>query len=127
MIKKAKLEIATKGLAQKILDEVPPFRAFYFFNDVGKYSGTYANSLIVFSNKLKNIDKRCLDFHFKRRDFEKWIKTTIGDDYLAKEISKISKSLDEDELLEQIYRTIEKRLNDLKQLLADEEPYIEHK
>ena len=127
MIKKAEFEITTKDVAHKILGEVPAYRAFYFFNDVGKYSGTYANSLIVFSNRLKNIDKKCLDFHFKRRDFEKWIKTTIGDSYLAKEISKINKSLDQDELLEQIYQIIEKRLNDLKQFLANEEPYIERK
>lgn len=126
MTKKAKPEITSKDVAQKILNEVPLYSAFYFFNDIGKYSGTYANSLIVFSNKLKNMDRKCLDFHFKRRDFENWIRTTVGDSYLANKIRKIDKSLDEDELLEQIIQIVEKRLNDLKQLLANEEPYVEH-
>jgi hypothetical protein len=126
MVKKVNLEFTTKDVAQKILNEVPEYRAFYFFNGFGEYSGVYAKSLIVFSNKLKKIAKKSLDFHFKRKDFEKWIRTTLGDSYLANEIAEISSSIDEDELLVQICQIVEKRLKDLEQLLANEEPYIEH-
>jgi hypothetical protein len=123
--KKAILETLTKDAAQKILEEVPEYRAF-FFNRVGEYSGVYAKSLTVFLNKLKKIDKKSLVFHFKQKDFEKWIRTTLGDRYLANEIAKIKRSVDENELLVQVCQIIEKRLKDLEQLLANEEPYIDH-
>ena len=121
-----KLEITKKDLAQKILREVPQHNAFYFFNSINKYSGRNAKSLVIFFNRLKTIDKASIDFHLKRRDFENWIRSTIGDTYLANEISKINESNDEEELLTQICQIIEKRLKELKQLLANEEPYIEH-
>jgi hypothetical protein len=119
-------EITKKDLAQKILREVPQYNAFYFFNSINRYTGGNASSLIVFLNKLKTIDKASIDFHFKRRDFENWIRSTIGDAYLANEIAKINESIEEEELLAQICQIIEKRLKELKQLLANEEPYVEH-
>jgi hypothetical protein len=121
-----KLVTTKKELAQKILREVPPYNAFYFFDDIDKYSGRQARSLVVFFNNLKTIDKISIDFHFKRRDFENWIRSTIGDTYLANEIAKINESIDEEELMEQICQLIEKRLKELKQLLAKEELYVEH-
>ena len=114
-MKKESSEATPKDMAQKILDAVPEYCAFYFFN-----------SLLVFSSILKKIEKESLIFHFKRGDFEKWIRTTIGDSYLANEISKISEYSNEDELLTKICQIIEKRVTKLKQLLAKEEPYIEH-
>ena len=126
MVKKANSEPISKDDAQKILTEVPQYRAFYFFEEIDKYCGTCANSLIVFSNVLTNIDKKSLNFHFKRRDFENWIRTTIGDTFLADEINKIEESIDEDELLETVCGLVEKRLIELKKLLAAEEPYIHH-
>lgn len=125
MVKNVKCKI-TEDLAQKFLREVPQYGAFYFFTGINNYCGSYARSLLVFVNKLKTIDKTSVDFHFKRRDFENWIRSTIGDTHLANEIAKINEPLDEEELLGQICQIIEKRLMELKQLLANEEPYIEH-
>jgi hypothetical protein len=121
-----KIEITKKGLAQKILREVPQYNAFYFFNGINNYSGGHARSLVVFLNKLKTVDKASIDFHFKRRDFENWVRSTLGDAYLANEIAKINESIDEEDLLAQICQIIEKRLTELKQLLANEELYVEH-
>lgn len=126
MVKKANSTIISKDMAQKILTEVPQYRAFYFFEDVDKYSGTYANSLIVFSNVLTKIDKKSLNFHLKRKDFENWIRTTIGDAQLANQIKKIDEAIEEDELLTKVSQLVENRLIELKKLLASEEPYIEH-
>ena len=125
MVKKGGFGVTPKEVAQRILSEVPQFSAFYFFNGVNKYSGSYARSLFVFLNKMKTIDQRSIDFHFKRGDFENWIRSTIGDTYLANEISKIDECV-EDELLTQVCHLIEKRLIELKQLLASEEAYVEH-
>ncbi|MEJ2272573.1 MAG: DUF5752 family protein [Candidatus Bathyarchaeota archaeon] len=126
MVKKANSKIISKDMAQKILTEVPQYRAFYFFEDIDKYSGTYANSLIVFSNVLTKIDKKSLNFHLKRKDFENWIRTTIGDTQLANQIKKIDEAIEEDELLTKVCQLVENRLIELKKLLALEEPYIEH-
>lgn len=124
--KKGRLRIAPKDLAQKILSEVPAYNAFYFFNGINKYSGVSARSLIVFSNRLTSLDRKSLDFHFKRGDFENWIRSTIGDSYLANKIAKIDESFDEEQVLTQVCKIINERLKELRQLLALEEPYVEH-
>ena len=69
---------------------------------------------------------KSLDFHFKRGDFENWIRSTIGDSYLANEIAKIDESLEEEQVLSQVCKIINERLKELKQLLAQEEQYVEH-
>jgi uncharacterized protein YaaW (UPF0174 family) len=126
LTEKAKHEFTPKDMAQKILSEVSPYKAFYFFNGVGNYSGIYARSLGVFSNKLKIIDKKSIDFHIKRSDFENWVRSTLGDKFLANEISKIDKSFDEEQLITLVCKIIDERIKELKQLLADEEPFVEH-
>lgn len=127
MDNKKSIEISNKELAQKILREVPEFNAFYFFKDEGKYTGNYAVSLIIFYNMLSKIDKESLLFHFRRGDYQNWIKTIIGDNYLANEINKIDKNVNGNELLANLCKIIEKRLIELKQLLANEELYLDRK
>ena len=127
MDNKKSIEPSNKELAQKILREVPEFNAFYFFKDEGKYTGNYAVSLIIFYNILSKIDKESLLFHFRRGDYQNWIKTIIGDNYLANEINKIDKTVNGNELLENLCKIIEKRLIELKQLLANEELYLDRK
>ena len=126
LVKKRRRKITNKDQAQKILSEVPPINAFYFFEDCDKYCGKSARSLDVFSNRLLTIDKKSLDFHFKRRDFENWIRSTIGDSFLANEIAKTNESFEEEQLLSEVCKIINARLMELKQLLAQEEPYVEH-
>lgn len=127
MANKKSIEIKNKKLAQKILKEVPEFNAFYFFKDEGNYTGNYATSLIIFYNMLSKIDKESLPFHFKRGDFQNWIKIIIGDNQLANEIKKINKAVTGNELLDRLCKIIEKRLFELKQLLANEELYLDNK
>ena len=76
---------------------------------------------------LSKIDKESLLFHFRRGDFQNWIRTIIGDNQLANEIKKIDKNVNGNELLERLCKIIEKRLIELKQLLANEELYLDHK
>ena len=126
MTKKATSEIPKKDVAQKILSEVSQYRAFYFFNGIDQYCGFSARSLSVFSNKLKTLDKKSIDFHLERGDFENWIRSTIGDSYLANKIAKIEESFEEDQLINQVCKIINERIKELKQLLAFEELYIDH-
>jgi len=114
-------------MATKILRTVPYNNAFYFFTGIGQYSGKFAVSLADFCQKIKRIDIKSVDFHFKRGDFQKWIRTTIGDAYLANKISRIRGQIQGEELRGQIHQTVEIRLTELKRLLASEESYVEHK
>jgi len=124
--KKAKtMKVNNKEIASKILRTVPYNNAFYFFTDIGQYSGELAASLADFCKKIKTIDAKSIDFHYKRRDFQKWIRGTIGDVYLANEINKIQISIQGEELRVKICQIVERRLTELKKLLASEEAYLE--
>ena len=112
--------------ATKILRKVPHNNAFYFFTGIGQYSGKFAISLTDFCQKLWKMDAKSIDFHFGRRDFQKWIRTTIGDVHLANRINKIKRPIEGAALRDEIYQTVQTRLTELKKLLASEEPYVEH-
>jgi len=114
-------------LASKILRTVPHNQSFYFFTGIGQYSGKLAASLADFCQKIQTINVTAVDFHFKRRDFEKWIRGTIGDVDLTNEINKINKSIQGEELRVKIYQTVEKRITELRKLSASEKTYLEKK
>ena len=67
---------------------------------------------------------RSVEFHFKRGDFALWISETLGDNELANEISKVSKTIRGEELRTTIHQIVETRLTKLKKLQASEEPYL---
>ena len=112
------MKVTNKEIASKILRSVPYHKAFYFFAGIGQYCGESVTSLAGFCQKIKRIDAKSVDFHFKRRDFQKWIRTTIGDAYLANEINKIGKSFQGEELRVKLCQTVEKRFAELRKLLA---------
>lgn len=121
VMKKARaIKVNNEEIASKIPRTVLHDKAFYFFTGVGQYSGEFAVSLADFYQKLKTIDIKSLDFHFKRRDFEKWIRGTIGDVDLADKINEIKKSAQGEELRVKIYQTVKRRLTELKKLSASE-------
>ena len=103
------------GLTSKILRTVPLKEAFYFYVDIGKYDGKSAGSLADFSEKLKTVHLKSVEFHFKRGDFERWIRETLSDEYLANGIGRIDKSVQGEALRTAIQRTVENRLNYLNQ------------
>lgn len=102
------MKVNKKEIASKILRTVPYNKAFYFFTDIGQYSGELAASLADFCKKIKTVHIKSVDFHFNRRDFEKWIRKTIGDVNLANEINKIKKPIQGEELRVKIYQTVER-------------------
>jgi hypothetical protein len=114
---KKEIKVNTK-LIKKILRTVPQNEAFYFFTDIGEYTGKSANSLDNFCNKIRLMELKSVLFHFDRQDFEKWIKGTIGDAILAEKIGKIKNSVTREEFRTEIHRIVEQRLSQLKKLLA---------
>jgi hypothetical protein len=122
--KKAEGKTDTK-LSLNILRIVPLNNAFYFFTDIGQYTNRCSNSLADFCNAIQTVDVRSVEFHFKRGDFVIWIRDTLGDNELANEIIKVSKTIQGEELRTTIHQTVEARLTKLKKLQASEEPYLE--
>jgi hypothetical protein len=102
-------------LVSKILRTVSITEAFHFFTDIGQHTGKSATSLADFSEMLKTAPLKSIEFHFKRGDFERWIRETLGDEYLADGISRIDKSVQGEVLRASIQRTVESRLYYLKQ------------
>ena len=100
--------------AQKILSPVPYAQGFHFFMPDGHYTGETAMSLCSFLRDLGSIDMQSIKFHFERADFQKWIRTTIGDEELAHRIDKMDKNLPEETLPQQLTDIVQKRISELQ-------------
>ncbi|MEM3641828.1 MAG: DUF5752 family protein [Candidatus Bathyarchaeia archaeon] len=74
-----------------IIKAVPREKAFYFFTSIGNYTGKSASSLAEFMEKINEVDVKCLEFHFYRRDFEKWFIEVLQDEELAEEFRELYK------------------------------------
>jgi len=99
----------------RILRTVSVPEAFNFFSDIGQYDGKSVTSLADFCEKLKTVPLKSMEFHFKRGDFERWIRETLGDEYLACEIGKIDKWVHGEALRTALQGTVENRLHYFKQ------------
>jgi hypothetical protein len=100
--------------AQKILSPVPYERGFHFFAPDGHYSGETATSLCSLLSDLKHLDIQSVRFHFERCDFQKWLRTTIGDEELAQKIDEIGKTTPDDPLRQQLSEMVQKRISELQ-------------
>jgi len=108
---KARLNSET---AQKILSSVPYDQGFHFFMPDGHYSGETAMSLCSFLRDLGSVNLQSIKFHFDRGDFQKWLRTTIGDEELARMVYKIDKEIPEVSLLEKLEEIFQKRISELQ-------------
>ena len=121
--KKAESKIDPK-IASNILRIVPANNAFHFFTDIGQGTNRCSACLGDFCNAIQTINIKSVEFHFKRGDFVLWIRETLGDSELSKEINRVSKTTHGEELRTTIHQTVETRLAKLKKLQASEEPYF---
>ncbi|MEM3766299.1 MAG: DUF5752 family protein, partial [Candidatus Bathyarchaeia archaeon] len=80
--------------------------------------------LADFCQKLKTVDLKSVEFHSKRGDFENWIRTTIGDAYLANEVKKVERNFNREQLRAMLIRVVEARVNELRKILATNETSI---
>ena len=100
--------------AQKILSSVPYAQGFHFFMPDGHYTGETAMSLCWFLRDMGSIDIQSIKFHFDRGDFQKWLRTTVGDEELARTIDKLDKKIPEESLQEKLADIVQKRIAELK-------------
>ena len=100
----------------KILSPVPHDKGFHFFTGLGHNTGETATSLETFAQKLEKINADSVRFHFQRNDFHNWIQTTVGDGVLAERISHINGKLPVEDLRNEIVKTVQKRIAQLRLL-----------
>ncbi len=100
--------------AQKILSPVPYDKGFHFFMRDGHYSGETAMSLCSFLRDLRSVDKQSIKFHFDRGDFQKWLRTTIGDEELALTFDQLDNTTSEEDLPEKLSILVQKRISELQ-------------
>jgi hypothetical protein len=112
--------VIRKDLVLKILRSVPESKGFRFYLDVGKPAGKTAVSLADFVEKLAAVDAQSINFHYSRKDFQKWIREVFGDAELALRLNRIGRirpGVYGDALRSEIARTVKIRLNELKTVL----------
>ena len=93
---------------------VPRHEGFHFFKGLGESTGKVATSLADFSEKLRTVDIRSVNYHFRRGEFEKWIRDEIGDVELSRRIGRIRKETHGEKLRNEIIEIIKGRLEELK-------------
>jgi|YelNatPaOPRAMG01_1025707.scaffolds.fasta_scaffold18696_3 hypothetical protein len=84
--------------------------AFHFYRAIGQPLNTSAYSLADFTAKIASVEVQSLEFHFQRRDFENWIRNTIGDAELALAISNLNRELRGEALRNELNRIVKDRL-----------------
>ena len=80
---------------------------FHFYTTVGNYTGITATNLSEFASKLKIVPIESVIFHFRRKDFQNWVKNAIKDPALAERISAISGDQPAENLRNEILRVVE--------------------
>ena len=106
----------------KIMSSVPHDKGFHFFTDLDRNTGETATSLVTFAQKLESINADSLKFHLQRKDFQNWIKTTVGDDVLAERINHINMQLPVEDLRNELVQTVQNRISYLKLLFGESTP-----
>jgi hypothetical protein len=53
-------------------------------------------------------------FHFERGDFQKWLRTTIGDKELAGRIDNLDKTVPDEPMRQQLAEIMQKRISELQ-------------
>ncbi len=97
----------------KVLRTVKSEEAFHFYEAVGQPTGERATSLLDFLEKIKTVKLESLEFHLQRKDFQNWLRKTIGDSELARKVERMRKPND-DNMRTRIHSTIEEHLKELR-------------
>ncbi|MCW4017839.1 MAG: DUF5752 family protein [Candidatus Bathyarchaeota archaeon] len=117
--KKGVTAFLEKPKAQSILRSVPYSQGFHFFTGMGEYTGETAIDLFALYEELRVIDNESVSFHVQRRDFQNWIKNTLGDAELADKIAAIDPQQPVEQLKKKIVKTVEARLTQLHTIAKD--------
>jgi len=116
-----KKKVLDKTTISRIVRIVPHHEGFHFFRGPGDSTSKVAISLTDFVEKMRSVDIRSVNFHFKRQDFAKWIRNIIGDAELSRRISRIRKEAHGEKLRNEIIQIVKGRLEELKEMQTKRE------
>jgi len=111
VVKKPSLDEATTS---KIMRTIPRNEGFHFYKGPGESTGKIATSLNDLAEKIRIVDIRSVNYHYKRREFEKWARDNLGDIELSRIISKLDKELHGEKLRKELITLIKTRCEELK-------------
>jgi hypothetical protein len=109
--------VLNKDVVSKVLRSVPEQEGFHFYLAIGEPTEEIAVSLADFVEKMSVVDVRSVNFHYTRKDFEKWIRAVFGDAELALRLGRIGRirlGIQGEALRNEIIRTVKMRLSELK-------------
>lgn len=70
---------------------LPTDQPFYFYSDVGKYTGITATTVLELATRIQEVDVKSVEFHLYRRDFERWIREVYHAFELVEKIVSLRK------------------------------------
>jgi len=112
-----KKSVSNKEYVSKILRRVPESQGFHFYLEIGKPTGQTAISLMDFVEKLAATNVQSINFHYSRKDFQKWIRVVFGDVELVLRLERIGRvrlGVSNEALRSEITRAVKMRLRELK-------------
>ena len=112
-----KKSVPNKESVSKILRSVTEQEGFHFYIAIGEPTGETAVSLADFVEKMEAVDVRSVNFHYPRKDFEKWIREVIGDAELALRLGRIGRmrmGIQGEALRNEMIRVVKVRLSEIK-------------
>jgi hypothetical protein len=105
-----------KDEALYLLSPVAREKAFHFYTGLHQYTGIHATGLCDFSEKIRHIDPKSIEFHYARKDFDRWFES-LGDHELAKQLGSIQdKDTSGEKLRRLIYEITKARCDELTRL-----------
>ena len=109
-----KSKVLPKSSSAKFLNNTTYESGFHFFTAIGNYTGITAINISEFVTKLQNVPVESVDFHFQRKDFQKWIQETLGDKELAEGMSIFGAARSGEDLRKEMLRIVQERIAKLK-------------
>jgi hypothetical protein len=112
-----KKSVLNKEAVSKILRSVRESEGFHFYLAIGEPTGETAVNLTEFVRKMATVEVQSVNFHYTRKDFQKWISEVLEDAELALRLDRISRirlGIRGEDLRSEVLRTVKVRLNDLK-------------
>ncbi len=103
-----------KATASRLLRSVPKNEGMMLYKSPGEYTGRTVTGLADLADKLKAVDVRAVNYHFKRREFERWIRGTLGDEELARRFGRLNRELHGEKLRTEMLTLVRTRLDELR-------------
>ena len=100
----------------KILKTVPFEKGSHFFTESMGYTGITATSIFGFEEKLKLVSAKCVEYHSRRHDFQKWISDGIGNVELSAQIARLNAALSSENLRKALLKILRKRIREIEKL-----------